>query len=109
MDIDRNFLEEMLIMEEDKDRRLAEKLVTLPRSEESRTVELTASERQLLDTHGVDIRVHHKLPQIVDHLLIRLDIPGIEKCHQSLGTSSFLLILFSFFHKSKHSKQNEQK
>ena len=49
MDIDRNFLEEMLIMEEDKDRRLAEKLVTLPRSEESRTVELTASERQLLD------------------------------------------------------------
>jgi hypothetical protein len=48
------------------------------------------------------------LAQVVDHLLIRPDIPGIEKRHQSPGVSSFLLILFSFFHKSNNSKQNEQ-
>ena len=50
MDIDRNFLEEMLIMEEDKERLLTEKLVTLPRSDEARSLELTVSERHLLDS-----------------------------------------------------------
>jgi len=36
-------------------------------------------------------------------------ISGVKKRHQSLGVSSFLVILFSFFHKSNNSKQNEQK
>ena len=50
MDIDRNFLEEMLIMEEEKNWRTAEKAVTLSRSEEALSVELTAAEQQLLDS-----------------------------------------------------------
>jgi hypothetical protein len=50
MDIDRNFLEEMLIMEEEKDWHQPERLALLPRSEETRSVELTAAEQQLLDS-----------------------------------------------------------
>ena len=49
MDIDRNFLEEMLIMEEDRERRTIEPFTVLPPAEETSSVELTGSELQLLD------------------------------------------------------------
>ena len=68
-----------------------------------------ATEFQPSDIHGVDILVHQKLAQFIDYLLIRPDIVGVKKRHQSLGISAFLLILFSFFHKSNNSKQNEKK
>ena len=48
MDIDRNFLEEMLIMGEDKEPK-QDNIVYMAPAEESRTVELTLSELRLLD------------------------------------------------------------
>ena len=48
MDIDRNFLEEMLIMGEDKEPR-QDNIVYMAPAEETRTVELTVSELRLLD------------------------------------------------------------
>ncbi len=48
MDIDRNFLEEMLIMGEDKEPK-TDNIVYMPPTEETRTVELTLTELQLLD------------------------------------------------------------
>ena len=48
MDIDRNFLEEMLIMGEDKEPK-ADNIVYMAPAEETRTVELTLSELRLLD------------------------------------------------------------
>ena len=48
MDIDRNFLEEMLIMGEDKEPK-ADNIVYMASAEETRTVELTLSELRLLD------------------------------------------------------------
>jgi hypothetical protein len=68
-----------------------------------------ATELQPRDLHGIDILVNQELSQFIDHLLIRPDISGVKKRRQSFGVSSFLLILFSFFHKSNNSKQNEQK
>ena len=48
MDIDRNFLEEMLIMGEDKEPK-KDNIVYMAPAEETRSVELTLSELQLLD------------------------------------------------------------
>ncbi|MBR0353076.1 MAG: hypothetical protein IJH53_07700 [Oscillospiraceae bacterium] len=48
MDIDRNFLEEMLIMGEDKEPK-ADNIVYMTPAEETKTVELTLSELRLLD------------------------------------------------------------
>ena len=48
MDIDRNFLEEMLIMGEDKEPK-TDNIVYMPPTEETRTVELTLTELRLLD------------------------------------------------------------
>ena len=48
MDIDRNFLEEMLIMGEDKEP-TTDNIVYMPPTEETRTVELTLTELRLLD------------------------------------------------------------
>ena len=48
MDIDRNFLEEMLIMGEEKEPK-TDNIVYMTPAEESRTVELTVSEIRLLD------------------------------------------------------------
>ena len=48
MDIDRNFLEEMLIMGEDKEPK-TDNIVYMTPAEETRTVELTAAELMLLD------------------------------------------------------------
>ena len=48
MDIDRNFLEEMLIMGEDKEPK-TDNIVYMAPAEETRTVELTVSELRLLD------------------------------------------------------------
>ena len=89
MDIDRNFLEEMLIMEEDKERRLAEKLVTLPRSEEARSVELTVSERHLLDSVLRDVIAGgtRRLPLssydtlALRHIRDKLDVKEREKAN----------------------------
>ena len=49
MDIDRNFLEEMLIMGEDKEPK-QDSIVYMAPSEETKTVELTLAEIRLLDT-----------------------------------------------------------
>ena len=49
MDIDRNFLEEMLIMGEDKEPK-QDNIVYMVPSEETKTVELTLAEIRLLDT-----------------------------------------------------------
>lgn len=48
MDIDRNFLEEMLIMGEEKEPK-TDNIVYMSPEEETRTVELTVSELRLLD------------------------------------------------------------
>ena len=48
MDIDRNFLKEMLIMGEDKDPK-TDNIVYMAPAEETKTVELTLSELRLLD------------------------------------------------------------
>ena len=48
MDIDRNFLEEMLIMGEDKEPK-TDNIVYMTPAEETKTVELTLSEIRLLD------------------------------------------------------------
>ena len=48
MDIDRNFLEEMLIMGEDKEPK-TDNIVYMAPAEETRTVELTLTELRLLD------------------------------------------------------------
>ena len=48
MDIDRNFLEEMLIMGEDKEPK-TDNIVYMHPTEETKTVELTLTELRLLD------------------------------------------------------------
>ena len=89
MDIDRNFLEEMLIMEEDKERLLTEKLVYIPSSEEAHAVNLTAAERHLLDSVLLEVITggSRRLPlSTYDSLALRrirdkLDVKNREKAN----------------------------